>query len=168
MSAPPYGPGNPDPARVEAYLGESARILAEHGWMVQSVFGTRPDAGFAYTVGLTGAGLPELWLGTLAPEQAAVILNTAAAQQLDRAVAFQPGRLDLEFSVEFRVHGPVDPDAAQVGMARQMHPLSDVAVLQLLWPDESGLFPDEDGYDMSRFPQRVLPLAPPAPEGTPS
>lgn len=150
---------SPDPAAMDAYLGRVASIIDEHGVMLQVVFGDSVADAFTYTVGLTGRGLPELWLGTLAPAQAGPILNAAAKKQRARGGAFQPGRLDLEFSVDFRVHGPVDVDEAAVGVARQMHPLSDVVVLQVLWPDEAGLFPDEPGYDERRFPQRVLPLA---------
>lgn len=143
----------PDPAAMDAYLGRVAALIDEHGVMLQAVFGDSVADAFTYTVGLTGRGLPELWLGTLAPEQAGPILNAAAKQ-----TALEPGPLDLGFSVPFRIRGPVDVDEAAVGVARQMHPLSDVVVLQVLWPDEAGLFPDEPGYD-ERFPQRVLPLA---------
>lgn len=157
----PYGPGNPDPARVQAYLGDVASAMAEHGYTLQAVFGSRPGDAFTYTVGLTGVGLPELWLGTLAPEQAGAILRELVDRIREAhptGGSLEPGPIDAGFTVGFRLRGPVDPVEAQVGLARQMHPLSEVSVMQVLWPDDAGRFPDEAAYDAGRFPQRLLPV----------
>lgn len=59
------------------------RIIAEHGWAVQGVL---PDpaaavrAAFAYTIGLSAKGLPELALAGIDPRDANSILNAAASK----------------------------------------------------------------------------------------
>lgn len=149
--------------RVDPYLARIAGLMEEYGWAVQAVFGATPADAFSYTVGLTGKDLPELWLGTLAPAQAQAILNDAAAVLVERGPLPAPfaGALEgMTWGVEFRLRGPCDPEAAQVNVAETLQPMSEVVVCQLLWPDDVGRYPDEDGYDGERYPQRLLPLRP--------
>jgi hypothetical protein len=74
--------------------------------------------------------------------------------------------VDAGFSVPFRLRGPVT--GAEVYIAERLQPDLPVTVLQVLWPDPAGRFPDEPGYDHAGFPQQVLdlddgdPLPPPA------
>lgn len=150
--------GDPTAARMDAYLATVAAQIDEHGWMLQGVFGDKAEDAFTYTVGLTGRGLPELWLGTLSPQQAGGVLNAAAQRLVDGDLRLEPGEVDLGFSVPFRLRGPCDADEAHVGVARQMHPLSVVSVWQVLWPDAAGRWPDEPEYDRE-LPQRLLGLA---------
>lgn len=151
-------------ARLGEYEAHVAGLVAEHGWALQGVVGDAPAEVFTYTVGMTNRGLPELWLGTLAPtSQGGLIVNTLAARHLE--VPLAPGsRVGGEdFNVEFLVRGPVDYRASESFMAGRLGGLPDgqvPAVLQILWPDDEGRYPGDDGYDDERFPQLVLPLAP--------
>lgn len=150
-------------SRLDAYLAQTAALMEEHGWAVQAVFGATPADAFAYTVGLTGKDLPELWLGTLAPGQAQAILNDAAAVLVERGPLPAPfaGVLEgMQWGVKFRLRGPCDPEAAAVNVAQTLHPTSVITVCQLLWPDDVGRYPDEEGYDGETYPQRLLPLLP--------
>lgn len=149
----------PTRAQMDAYLASVAAQIDEHGWMLQAVFGDEPGSGFTYTVGLTARDLPELWLGTLTPQQAGGVLNAAARMLIDGDLPLEAGEVDLGFSVPFRLRGPVDTAEAHVGVASQMHPLSLVTVWQVLWPDAAGRWPDEPEYDAAGMPQRVLGLA---------
>lgn len=154
-----------------AFLDEAATyeqklqaLIDEHGWACQNVFppdGGGPEDSFTYTVGLTRKDLPELWLGTLAPNQASMILNAVARHTVDHGPV-EPGTLALEdWSVPFRIHGPCDVDSAEAFLARRMHAdlPTEVLIMQVLWPDEAGRFPGEADYDETKFPQRLLPLA---------
>lgn len=158
MSTAPYGPGNPDPARVAAYETFLAQQLADKPFVVQAVFGDAAADAFAYTIGLTGRGLPELWCSGLGPQSADAVLGTAGDFLLEAGAPLLPGA-DLRvpnLSVPLRFTALVDPVAAEVNMARMIHPLSVVEVLQVLWPDDAGRFPEHPDYNADRFPQRIL------------
>lgn len=140
-------------------LGRLAEMVTRSGWALQGVFGSTVDDVFTYTVGMTERGLPELWLGSLNPNQAGPILN-----DLGRLHTARPGGLpydepiDAEYSIPFRLRGPVQPRAAQVFAAFGMYGEQVVTLAQVLWADSAGRFPDEAGYDAVAFPQRLLPL----------
>src|SRR5689334_16622824 len=127
------------PDRVDAYLAECRRVIAEHGWMVQGVFPTEdaPGAPFAYTIGMTVAGLPEMVISGLAANTAGAILNTAALLHLDREL--RAGQtVDGAASVTFRV---VAAPTAEVNTARNLYGAAAVSALQLVWPDKDGAYP---------------------------
>lgn len=122
------------------------KIILEHGWMVHGVFRTAPEdpPEFAYTIGLTDAGLPELLIsGNMEPGLLMHLLNAAAKLHLaDELVAGQ----DVEdiANVVFKVRA-CGPDAP-VQQARNYYGdphgmLGKVQVLQLIWPDERGVYP---------------------------
>lgn len=144
------------------YLARIAEIIAEKGWAVQAVGGDTAAESFCYTVGLAQMGHPELWIGTLDPRQGGGILNAVAQAGIDGKVNFAPGEVDVAYSTPFRLHGPVDPEAAEAFVALRLQgdlpgiPGVEVRMLQVLWPDEAGRFPGDDGYDAGRFPQRLL------------
>lgn len=147
------------------YWNEMAGMIARVGWAVQGVFGETPEDMFSYTIGLTDKGLPELWIGTLGPQQSQPVLNGLAELALSRhgrGEALPIGEpIDAEYSVPFRLRGPVDVEAAEAFGAVRWAIDKPVTLLQVLWPDNEGRFPDQDGYDQGHFPQRVLPLAAP-------
>lgn len=149
--------------RIGEFLASVAERVREHGWIVQGVVGEEPSETFGYTVGLHAKGLPELWIGTLNPTtQGADVLNDIAAA----AVGGLPlevglvGRTAADWQMPLRLVGPVDLDDAGVNVAkvfaREDSNDEPLQVLQVLWPDADGRFPDEDGYDHDAFPQRVL------------
>lgn len=144
--------------RMDEYLQGVAALVEQHGWAVQAVFGDQPGEAFSYTVGLTDKGLPELWLGSIGPDAATEILNACARWLLAAGAdgLVNGAEFDAEFSVPFRLRGPCSLQAAEVKVAQALHPLSEVAVWQVLWPDEAGLFPADEGYDTVKYPQRLL------------
>ncbi len=139
-------------------LGKLAELIAEHGWAVQGVFGDTRDSVFSYTVGLSERSLPEFWLGTLDPRQAQPILNNLARLALSRGRLPVDEPIDIEWSIPFRLRGPVDKQASEAFAAKALYGWEAVEVVQVLWADRQGRFPDEEGYDGEGFPQRLLPL----------
>jgi hypothetical protein len=131
--------------RLRAYLDHARQVIAKHGWMVQGVFPTEavPGVPFAYTIGLSAAGLPELVIAGLPAENAAVILNAAARTHLTRQ--FQPGEVigDAAQVPLFVIAAP----HAEIQQARNLYG-DEVSALQLVWPDENGHYPDEPGWTM--------------------
>lgn len=132
-------------ARLGAYLDRCRALIAEHGWMVQGVFPTvdEPGPGFAYTVGLTANGRPELVVSGLGYEQGGAILNAAARRHL--ADELRPGMVvEGIASVPFTV---VAAPHAEIGMVRNLYGDRAEAV-QLVWPDRGGNYPGDPGWTL--------------------
>ncbi|MFI7608501.1 DUF4262 domain-containing protein [Micromonospora sp. NPDC049366] len=138
-------------ARLRMYLESVEGVIREHGWMVQFVFPTENEPGvpFAYTVGLTAKGRPELVIAGLPDQVAGQLLNMAAEASLQ--APFEAGQtVDDLATVPFRV---VTADLAEVGMARNLYGDERVSALQLVWPARNGAFPWEPTWpDDTRQP----------------
>lgn len=132
--------------RLDAYDRMSLATIAEHGWMIQGVFPTEADPGveFAYTVGLTVAGLPELVISGLPLELAGTLLNDAARHSMGSEV--KPGDvLNNIASVPFKV---IAAPKAPVNLARHLYSPDTVLALQLVWPDDQGSYPGDAGWTL--------------------
>lgn len=93
--------------RMAAYLEKVKEKIAEHGWMVQGVFsrpGDKPEPEFAYTVGMTEAGLPELIVSGSDQATMANLLNELAARHLkDELTHGQEITLDDDWALPLRI-----------------------------------------------------------------
>jgi hypothetical protein len=73
-----------DPDLTPADLrGEMFAMIERYGWMIQYVEAEPGHDAFAYTVGLTGLGLPEVYVRGLGATQSGVLLNAAARSVVD-------------------------------------------------------------------------------------
>ena len=128
----------PTEKQIKAFLTKIRAQINEHGWIVQGVVPAKDgDLGFAYTVGLTLAGLPELVISGLWREQGQQFLNIAAQQHCREEILAGDTIEDIA-SVPFRV---IDVPLAEVNTARRLYGRSRVRALQLVWPDDNGLWP---------------------------
>lgn len=132
--------------QIDKYRELIQQKIREHGWMVQGVFPTTADDGpsFAYTIGMTEAGLPELLMsGNLSHELLMILLNSAAKQHL--AEEIKPGDEVSDIaSVTFKVvacgpHAPIQQ--ARNYYYDPYNRLGTVRAIQLLWPDKAGAYP---------------------------
>ena len=132
---------------LDAYDRACLDVIAAHGWMVQGVLPRvgDPDVPFAYTVGLTVAGLPELVVSGMPVGLAHEILNVAARRST--VTEFRPGQV-VEDIAPFRVR-VVNAPGAEVNMARYLFSRAAVRALQLVWPDKGGAFPGDPGWSLS-------------------
>lgn len=80
-------------------------IINRSGWMVQYVEGSDHEPSFAYTVGLTGKGYPELYVATLPAQESAMLLNEVARRIIDGDDRI-PGVIALAGGGTFRVEHP--------------------------------------------------------------
>lgn len=145
---------------IEAVVERARAMIDQHGWMVQGVFPTAEDHGppYCYTVGLTECGLPELCMTGLPPEVARVILNTAASQARDSGEPFYHGqRLShlgslLKNNVTLAVvEGLPSEEGVWPGMAYRFYDPFEVRLQQLVWPDDEGRFPWDEGFARTQF-----------------
>ena len=148
---------------MDEHTVQVRKIIAEAGWAVQGVFATEPGhVNFAYTVGLTERRLPELIAtGAFRIEFLATLLNAAAPLDItdDRTEVALPGSGDDAGEVVVRVR-PVTAAHSTfgLGMARRMFGQHRVRAVQLLWPSDDGIYPDDAAWPLVLHgPQPLLP-----------
>ncbi|GAA3572895.1 DUF4262 domain-containing protein [Amycolatopsis ultiminotia] len=136
------------------YLNEVLERIQEYGWCVQGVLGTGARPPWAYTLGLTAQGLPELVVTGLAPHPAAMLLS-AAVERVLSAGPPEPGeRLELP--------GRPAPEAvALTAPAVHLHFAvalygPQIRALQLVHPDADGIYPWSPDYRSGQGGQPVL------------
>lgn len=146
---------NPDKTERDYYDEVVLPTISRYGWMVQFVGGDRTYAPFAYTVGLTEAGLPELVVTGLTDQRSARLLNGVGAHYLHVDPVPEHGdRIRLTDSVLLEVVALPHPDA-HLFVARNVY--GDVLrAQQLVWHDDRGRWPWERGHRASRGGQPVL------------
>jgi len=142
-----------DPIRMQqwddqeqAWLRETIR---EHGWAIQAVY-AEPDQWrppFAYTVGLTRFGHPELVVFGLHQSEAAAVLNglggrARAGLRLVDGMVFAPGAVGQAALRMAHLPNPEDVLFTAVGRYGPR-----VRALQVIVADSSGKFPGDPGYD---------------------
>lgn len=136
---------------------ETRRCIMEHGHQIIGVFPTEPGdpPPFAYTVGRTAKGRPELLItGPLPTLVAGTLLNDAAA--LDDETPLEPGDVEGLLAGGYLMHAvEADPVAGEMFQAISFYDEADVTALQLVWPDGDGAFPWDDGY---MYPADLQPV----------
>ncbi|MBV9312234.1 MAG: DUF4262 domain-containing protein [Pseudonocardia sp.] len=139
---------------AEDALNHMKELMLEHGWAIQGVEGDRLHPPWAYTLGLTDCGLPELVITGMALNRAGMFLNRMADHAL-RDGAAQPGE---------RIHlcgGPLaeivelpNPDAHLHTAYAFFGPR--LRAIQMVWADDRGRWPWELGFRGCRGGQPVL------------
>ncbi|MFJ6652525.1 DUF4262 domain-containing protein [Microbacterium sp. NPDC091313] len=154
-------PITPTPAEL-AWLDQEDRRVTQtvrrYGVALEHVWGDgaarRPS--FTYTVGLFGIDHPELLVFDLTPEDAAELLNTMAAR-VRAGEDFVAGTIVKPFEgdpshphADRRVGLEWVPNPGEIVFSanRFAHRPSEYSVpaLQIVWTDDAGRFPRDDGY----------------------
>lgn len=134
-------------------LAEIREDIATFGWSGLSVGEREGCPAFEYTVGLRQLGHPELIVFGLSPNVRHGLLSKSI-RCLEAGRGFRHGerRTDIvpgsEFAVR-RVHERHFADHVGYAMWYQRDSAlpGELEVLQVVWPDEAGLFPWERGFD---------------------
>lgn len=142
-------------------------LIAEYGMAVNPVMPSGDAPPFAYSVGQQPKGLPELIVFGLPPQVAGAMLYTLAGHiEAEHAAGRAVGAGFIVVpDVPVRTALLEVPAAAASEYATVAHERSagQATYLQVVWPDEAGVFPWEPGYDGElRQYQRMLG-SPPAP-----
>jgi hypothetical protein len=127
------------------YLEHVRDLIACHGWAVQGISRDGLHPPWAYTMGLTEAGRPELVVTGMAVGRATELLNDVASHVLHAGVALTPGnRIPL-------IGGPtieiveVSEATARLVTAIDIYG-SGIRALQLVHADDRGHWPWDVGY----------------------
>ena len=151
-SACEQGIGDGDPVRIQQWDDQQQAWLREairaHGWAVQAVAAdpARLQPPFAYTVGLTRFGHPELVVFGLDDQVACALLNSLGVRarsglRIADGAVFAPG---VAAPRALRAVGHPYPDEVLFTAVRRYGPR--VTALQVLVADERGTFPGEPGF----------------------
>lgn len=139
-------------ATIEDYLAVLRGKMLRSGWAIQYVEDARKP--FAYTIGLTQRGLPELLVTGMSPRGAAGLLNTGAelavldgAPTPGRQITFATGRLVEVVEVDH-------PDAHLCAAIGLFGPK--VRAVQLVWADRRGRWPWAPDFNDGGAVQPVL------------
>lgn len=146
-----------DPTFTRAdHLREMARLMDEFGWALQFVTDTGPRPPWAYTVGLTRRGLPELVITGLPPTAAGGFLNDHACFLAHQGRRLDPGMIRrLDTGRRLEVVELAHPDL-HLTTVRDLFPGEPLRALQLVWGDDRGRWPWEAGFRGVQGAQPVL------------
>jgi len=136
------------------YLNHLRDIIDVHGWAVQGVQRSRTRPPWAYTVGLTLHGRPELVVTGMPVTRAARLLNDVAAHIM-HATAPRPGeRVPLRDGPLIEIVRIPEP-AAYLMVAVEFYGPA-VRALQVVHADDRGHWPWDVGYRGVQGGQPVL------------
>ena len=134
--------------------------IATIGWAITGVLPEPGEAHYAYTIGLTETGAPELVITGLHPAVAQVLLNDMAQRAHQHGVRWRHhdriGDLIRDYDALI-VDGTANERIAP-GTANSRYGARSVRLQQIVWPDPAGLYPWEPGY---RHPPTAQPLLTP-------
>ena len=136
------------------YLDHVRTVIARYGWAVQDVERDRVHPPWAYTVGLTTFGQPELVATGLSPRRAADLLN-GVAEHLLHAAAPRPGeQVKLVDGPLIQIVEVAEPTAHLTIAVDLFGP--HIRALQVVHADDRGHWPWEPGYRGAQGGQPVL------------
>lgn len=148
MSKSPLTPEQIEQNRI-AFRIKSEETIKRFGWMIQGVFPTqecRAPGGYAYTIGLSDVGLPEILVFGLPQEVAGYILNDLAEKMKTGEVKISHGLVLDELAnlpVRFKklTQEMVEKICTQA-YYRAAKGGRSISVFMMELPDAQGLFPD--------------------------
>jgi Domain of unknown function (DUF4262) len=137
---------------TEEYLAELRQTMLESGWAVQYVESDRMP--FAYTIGLTRYGLPELLVAGVAPRRAARTLNTLGRRAVGGERPSPGMRIALPAGPLVEMVEVEHPDVYLMFAGAMFG--DEVTALQVVWADSRGRWPWAASFDDGRGSQAVL------------
>lgn len=135
-----------------AHVGELWRLVKRHGWAVQHVLASGAgEVDYAYTVGLTGRGLPELVIFGLGHDAARSVLNAVAGRLVAGEQVEAPARLRGVVK-GYDVTVMTVTDFQLLPLAFKVAGVPSIRALQIVWPDGQGRWPWEPGSGVATMP----------------
>ena len=136
---------NPDATDAD-YFKMIEDKIATYGWFIQGVEKDRWRPGFAYTVGLTPLGHPELLVTGMKPPVGARLLNDIAHHLVfhDGLPLLAGDRQQLKDGLTLEVVDVAEPTVHLV-MARELYGPG-IRAVQLVYADDHGRWPWEVGF----------------------
>jgi hypothetical protein len=144
---------HPGSTRLD-YLNHMRKLADDYGWAVQGVERWRDRPPWAYTVGLTRHGQPELVVTGMRIEPAACLLNQVAGHIMHAAAARPGEQIPWDGGPLIEIVKVSEP-SAHLHLAVEFHGPR-IRALQIVHADDRGRWPWEVGYRGLRGGQPVL------------
>jgi Domain of unknown function (DUF4262) len=144
---------HPD-AKWPDYLDFMRDLVDAHGWAVQAVERDRIHPPWAYTVGLTARGLPELVVTGMSARRAQDVLNDVAAHVLHVSAVVPGQQHALEGGPLIEIVELAEP-TAHLFVAVELYG-KELRAQQIVHADDRGHWPWDVGYRGVRGGQPVL------------
>ncbi len=145
-----------EPSRTfDDYLDQMRDRIDRYGWAVQFVEGEGVRSSFAYTVGLTPHGLPELAVTGLEPDQVGVWVNGPASACLQDRKQIRPGSRRPFADGVLTEALVVSQPAWHLRIAATLYG-SRIRATQLVWQDSERRWPWDRDFRDGRGGQPVL------------
>ncbi|WP_067688625.1 DUF4262 domain-containing protein [Actinoplanes awajinensis] len=144
------------------FFREQTEIIQQYGWAVVHVLPSDEDpegtVPFAYTVGLTADGRPELLIAGLPPDLGHQLLNELAGRVHEEHARFRHGRRvsDLIVEQDVTILTGTPTEELWPGAALARYGRSTSLLQQIVWPDPGNRFPWQEGYDTADYPQPLI------------
>jgi hypothetical protein len=140
------------------YLEHVRTLIESNGWVVQALQRDGAYAPWAYTVGLTRAGLPELVVTGMPVSRAQALLNHLASHFLHADVPEPGEQIALSGGPLIEIVEMAEP-AARLITAVEFYGTK-IRALQVVHADDRGHWPWEVGYRGVRGGQPVFGARP--------
>jgi Domain of unknown function (DUF4262) len=144
---------HPDRTQLD-YLDHMRDLITTFGWAIQGVERFGPHPPWAYTVGLTAHGRPELVAAGMPIRSAHELLNDVAEHLLHATVPRPGAQIPLRGGPVIEIVKVAEPSAHLVTAVQIYGPR--VRALQLVHADDRGHWPWDTGYRGVRGGQPVL------------
>ncbi|ANT70192.1 DUF4262 domain-containing protein [Aeromonas hydrophila] len=139
----------------EKLQADIAAQIAKGHMLIMSVFGdpSSGQKGFAYTIGLTSLGLPEIMIsGSMRSEVQHGLIEALAAEYKEHGISLGITHELLSGGLRAEL---VEVDCYQAKSAFIVQAANyyegsgkTIRLVQIRWPDTQGRLPDEEGFDM--------------------
>jgi hypothetical protein len=149
------------------YVNHMRGLITTHGWAVQGVYRDRLHPPWAYTLGLTARGLPELVVTGMQVRHATCLLNEIASHVLHAELPRPGERMPLAGGplIEFVT---VTEPAAHLNLAVDLYGPQIIQAVQIVHADDRGHWPWDRYYRGIRGGQPVLGIRSPGPTSLPA
>lgn len=134
---------HPESTRQD-YLDHMQGLIKRFGWAVVGVEGDRIHPAWAYTLGLTPYGKPELVVTGLPLPRATWLLNEVAQYVLETTVPRAGDKVHVEGGPVMEVVSVTEP-TAHLKVAVELYG-SAIQALQLVYADDRGHWPWDAGF----------------------
>lgn len=138
-------------------------IVSRSGHAVILVTPGEDMPGHVYTVGLGDVGWPEIVLTGLYTDQGRATVNLVIdwlrrqdLRPADGMIVQDAVNIPLRFQGIDRADAYRFAKVAAERHIRKKRPHREFKIIQLMWPDRNGIFPDHDQYDGTDLPEQVV------------
>lgn len=144
-----------DPEAEWRGVGE---VVARTGMAIRGVIGSRGETSWAYSIGRVLLGLPELIVVGMPSHQCGHLINHVA-DEWDRVLSGELDSFVHLVPLPERIVATTNYVRDACRLAREHGLLSELRVMQVVWPDRAGHFPWDPACDSAtRHVQPMLSL----------